>query len=100
MNVPVRANGTDRKPILAKQLNSEARVYTDHLNSAPFLEDSDTLISPNARLSYMNGRSYYQWMIGLYQRSMVLLHLHKRSLKKNRRVHPNHSQSQYLPILS
>ncbi|KAF9455322.1 hypothetical protein BDZ94DRAFT_806200 [Collybia nuda] len=51
---------------------------SDHLNSVPFLEDSHTLISLNARLSYMNGRSYYRWMICLYQRrSMALLHYTK-----------------------
>ncbi|KDR77658.1 hypothetical protein GALMADRAFT_119768 [Galerina marginata CBS 339.88] len=45
------------------------RLLTDHLNSVRLIEDSQTEISQIPRLRYMNGRSYYRWILSLAERS-------------------------------
>ena len=47
------------------------RLLTDHLNSVRLIEDSRTEISQTPRLRYMNGRSYYRWIIDLAERSSL-----------------------------
>jgi hypothetical protein len=46
-------------------------LLTDHLNSVRLIEDSKTAISQVPRLRYMNGRSYYRWIIDLAKRSTL-----------------------------
>ena len=45
------------------------RLLTDHLNSVRLIEDSQTEVSQTPRLRYMNGRSYYRWILSLVERS-------------------------------
>jgi len=40
-------------------------VLTDHLNSVRLIDDSWTSVSQVPRLHYMNGRSYYRWILSL-----------------------------------
>jgi len=47
------------------------RLLTDHLNSVRLIEDSKTDISQIPRLRYMNGRSYYRWILTLAKRSAL-----------------------------
>jgi hypothetical protein len=50
---------------------ASGRLLTDHLNSVRLIEDSKTEISQIPRLRYMNGRSYYRWIIDLAGRSSL-----------------------------
>jgi len=50
---------------------ASGRLLTDHLNSVRLIEDSKTEISQTPRLRYMNGRSYYRWIIDLAERSSL-----------------------------
>jgi hypothetical protein len=50
---------------------TSGRLLTDHLNSVRLIEDSKTEISQIPRLRYMNGRSYYRWIIDLVERSSL-----------------------------
>lgn len=47
------------------------RLFTDHLNSVRLINDSQTNISQVPRLRYMNGRSYYRWILSFMSRSNV-----------------------------
>ena len=40
-------------------------VLTDHLNSVRLIDDSWTSVSQIPQLRYMNGRSYYWWILSL-----------------------------------
>ena len=44
------------------------RLLTDHLNSVRLIEDHKSGVSQTARLRYMNGRSYYRWILTLAER--------------------------------
>jgi len=47
----------------------QSQLLTDHLNSVRLIEDSKTKISQIPRLRYMNGWSYYRWILALAERS-------------------------------
>ena len=49
------------------------RLLTDHLNSVRFIEDSQTTVSQIPRLRYLNGRSYYRWILSLLSRVEALV---------------------------
>lgn len=51
--------------------NDLVTILTDHLNSVRLIDDSQTNISQVPRLRYMNGRSYYRWILSLINRSRV-----------------------------
>jgi hypothetical protein len=58
--------------VLSENSNlGHGRLLTDHLNSVRLIEDSKTEISQVPRLRYMNGRSYYRWIIDLARRSSL-----------------------------
>jgi hypothetical protein len=40
-------------------------LYTDHLNSVRFLQDTHTSLDPEKTLRYRNGRSYLRWLRAL-----------------------------------
>jgi hypothetical protein len=44
------------------------KLFTDHLNSARFIDDTRTSINQENRLRNMNGRSYYRWIMDLVRR--------------------------------
>jgi hypothetical protein len=44
------------------------QVLTDHLNSVRLIDDSQTNISQIPRLRFMNGRSYYRWILSTISR--------------------------------
>ena len=44
------------------------KLFTDHLNSAHFIDDTRTSINQENRLRNMNGRSYYRWIMDLVRR--------------------------------
>jgi len=48
-------------------------VLTDHLNSVRLIDDSRTSVSQVPRLCYMNGRSYYWWILSLVNRRRVTI---------------------------
>jgi hypothetical protein len=48
-------------------------VLTDHLNSVRLIDDSRTSVSQVPRLRYMNGRSYYRWILSLVSRRRVAI---------------------------
>ena len=48
-------------------------VLTDHLNSVRLIDDSQTSVSQVPRLRYMNGRSYYWWILSLVNRRHVTI---------------------------
>lgn len=54
-------------------LQENTRLLTDHLNSVRLVEDSKTEISQTSRLRYMNGRSYYRWILNLTKRSPLTI---------------------------
>ena len=41
------------------------RLLTDHLNTVRLVEDSRTGVDQTSRLRFMNGRSYYRWLLTL-----------------------------------
>ena len=45
--------------------NRNNRLYTDHLNSVRFLQDTHTSIDQEKGLRYRNGRSYLRWLSSL-----------------------------------
>ena len=49
--------------------NDLVMILTDHLNSVRLINDSQTNVSQSSRLCYMNGRSYYRWILSLISRS-------------------------------
>ena len=96
MRVPGRnvsiLNGEQLGLIIALVLSEHSnlvhggRLLTDHLNSVRLIEDSKTEISQIPRLRYMNGRSYYRWIIDLAKRSPLEMqytpgHLHDNTLE-------------------
>jgi hypothetical protein len=44
------------------------RILTDHLNSVRLIDDSQSNISQVPRLRFMNGRSYYRWILSTISR--------------------------------
>ena len=42
--------------------NDDRHLFTDHLNTACFLQDSQSNINQDAALRYRNGRSYLRWL--------------------------------------
>ena len=46
-------------------------LLTDHLNSVHLIHDNQTSVSQDSRLRYMNGRSYYRWILSLHKRRKV-----------------------------
>ena len=47
------------------------RLLTDHLNSVWLIEDGQTKVSQGPRLWYMNGQSYYWWILSLVEWSTL-----------------------------
>jgi hypothetical protein len=47
------------------------KILTDHLNSVRLIDDSQTDVSQTPRLRYMNGRSYYRWILTLMERHNI-----------------------------
>ena len=45
------------------------RLLTDHLNTVRLVEDSQSGVDQTAHLRFMNGRSYYRWLLNLIDRS-------------------------------
>ena len=54
--------------VLSKDTGT-VRLLTDHLNTVRLVDDSRTDIDQTPRLRYMNGRSYYRWLIDLSNKS-------------------------------
>ena len=48
-------------------------VLTDHLNSVRLIDDSQTNVSQVPHLCYMNGRSYYRWILSLVNHRCVAI---------------------------
>ena len=46
-------------------VQSNHRLLTDHLNTVQLVDDSQTGIDQTPRLRFMNGRSYYRWLLDL-----------------------------------
>ena len=44
-------------------------LLTDHLNTVRLVEDSQSGVDQTPRLRFMNGRSYYRWLLNLIDRS-------------------------------
>lgn len=44
------------------------RLLTDHLNTVRLVEDSQSGVDQTNRLRFMNGRSYYRWLLSLTNR--------------------------------
>ena len=44
------------------------KLFTDHLNSVHFINDTRTSINQENWLRNMNGRSYYRWIVDLVQK--------------------------------
>ena len=53
--------------------NDLVTILTDHLNSVRLINDSQTNVSQVPRLRYMNGRSYYRWILSLVNRNRVAI---------------------------
>lgn len=54
--------------VLSKR-DRNIRLLTDHLNTVRLVDDSRTGIDQVSRLRYMNGRSYYRWLLDLSNKS-------------------------------
>ena len=54
--------------VLSKRARN-VRLLTDHLNTVRLVDDSRTGIDQVPRLRYMNGRSYYRWLLDLSDKS-------------------------------
>ncbi|KAJ7920023.1 hypothetical protein B0H13DRAFT_2319938 [Mycena leptocephala] len=50
---------------LSNPLDTDCKLYTDHLNSVRLIDDSKTAVDQQTRLHGMNGRSYYRWILAL-----------------------------------
>jgi hypothetical protein len=46
-------------------------LYTDHLNSVRFLQDTHTSLDPEKVLRYRNGRSYLRWLNALSKETPI-----------------------------
>ncbi|KDR65054.1 hypothetical protein GALMADRAFT_82330 [Galerina marginata CBS 339.88] len=53
--------------------NEQQCLLTDHLNSVHLIHDNQTNISQVPRLQYMNGRSYYRWILSLHERRHIAI---------------------------
>ncbi|KAF7362208.1 hypothetical protein MVEN_00567000 [Mycena venus] len=51
--------------VLSNPNDPDATLYTDHLNSVRLIDDSRTIVDQQHRLRFMNGRSYYRWILAL-----------------------------------
>jgi hypothetical protein len=51
--------------------DTNAVLYTDHLNSVRLVDDSKTAVDQQTRLRYMTGRSYYRWILALVSKSAL-----------------------------
>lgn len=51
--------------------NDDKHLYTDHLNTTRFLQDSRSNINQDAALRYRNGRSYLRWLKLLSEESSL-----------------------------
>ena len=49
--------------------HQQDRLLTDHLNSVRLIDDAKSGLSQAPRLRYMNGRSYYRWILTLAEQS-------------------------------
>ncbi len=49
--------------------NDDHRLLTDHINTVRLVDDSQTGVDQNPRLRFMNGRSYYRWLLDLTNQS-------------------------------
>jgi hypothetical protein len=54
--------------VLSNNNTPNNKLFTDHLNSVRFIEDTKTSINQENRLRNMNGRSYYRWIMDLVHR--------------------------------
>ncbi|EDR05378.1 uncharacterized protein LACBIDRAFT_329822 [Laccaria bicolor S238N-H82] len=53
--------------------NDLVKILTDHLNSVRLIVDSQTDVPQVPRPGYMNGRSYYRWILSLINRSRAVV---------------------------
>ena len=61
--------------VLSVNNSQDNKLFTDHLNSVRFIDDSKTSINQESRLRNMNGRSYYRWIMDLAHRiRMEVIH--------------------------
>ena len=51
--------------------SASKRLLTDHLNSVRLISDHKTAVSQVPRLRYMNGRSFYRWILSLCERNNI-----------------------------
>jgi hypothetical protein len=58
-------------------------LLTDHLNSVHLIYDNQTSISQASKLQYMNGRSYYHWILSLHKWRKVNVEYTPRHAKDN-----------------
>ena len=54
--------------VLSEDEDLNQKLFTDHLNSVCFIDDTRTCISQEIHLRGMNGRSYYRWILDLVRR--------------------------------
>src|SRR6202050_3377765 len=54
--------------VLSDNKTPNNKLFTDHLNSARFINDARTSINQENHLRGMNGRSYYRWITDLVRR--------------------------------
>jgi hypothetical protein len=59
--------------ILSSSGTEDAILYSDHMNSVHFIEDSRSSISQEKRLRNMNGRSYYRWISDLARETRTVV---------------------------
>jgi hypothetical protein len=55
--------------LMASESPQSSTLHTDHLNSVRLIEDFRSKVGQDAKLMYMNGRSYYCWIADLARRS-------------------------------
>jgi hypothetical protein len=55
--------------LMASDSPVSTTLHSDHLNSVRFIEDFRSRVGQEAKLRYMNGRSYYRWIADLARRS-------------------------------
>ena len=58
--------------VLSVNNSQDNKLFTDHLNSVRFIDDSKTSINQESCLRNMNGCSYYRWIMDLAHRIRIL----------------------------
>jgi len=75
---------------------SQSRLLTDHLNTVRLLGDSQSGVDQTPRLRYMNGRSYYRWLLNLVnQRQLVIEYTPGHSTENTLEANLNHEADFY-----